>query len=244
MIRQTVNKSWIFMGRLDSFAKENKKNLIELVPDAQDLLIKMKQAGCLQIPYGVEAINPKIADSYNKKNNADFTNQVLALTAKAGIIPRAMMVMGGAYETEVTLQEMIEWARFSPALSFRLGYIVPLRGTPEWIRAEEKDLWINDELTRDIHQTTAEPVIKCPIILNDDGAVDSEKLKWFRGFHKTALQEIYQSPAYHQRVKDFISHHPDMSVVIRGMIYLFERQGLVPEGSFDKDFEDTVLRKR
>ncbi|EKD27814.1 MAG: radical SAM protein, partial [uncultured bacterium] len=238
--QKVKGKSWMLMCGIDTFATKNK-----IKAETENIFKLMAENGCLQICYGVESINPEILTNYNKTSlNQGIRDKVLQLTNEAGIIPRAMMVFGGKNETENTLKAFIKWTKSCPALTFRIAYVTPFRGTPNWYEVNRENRWINDELRDNLeHHTTDEPVVKCPVITKDGsltGEVDAEKLEKFRDFKIEALKEIYNSAEYHAKIRNFIEKHPAKTVVIRGLIYLFEKQGLVEEGSFDHDFEQAL----
>lgn len=235
--QKVTGKHWSFMGSISTFSGKSPEELAKIFE-------LIKKSGCNQVCYGVESIDPKVLEDLHKPGLNKDRDAVLKATNEAGMIPRALMFFGGEKETEQSLSAFIEWAKICPALTFRIAYATPFQGTPLWHEANEKNMWISEELQNNVeHHTTSEPILKCPAITKDGtvtGEVDEEKLRRFQDFKISALQEIYSSEEYHDKIKNYVSVHPDQAVMVRGLIYLFERQGLVPQGSFDSDFEQVL----
>jgi len=77
----------------------------------ENLLAKMKQAGCWLISYGVESGNQKILDSINKGIKIEQIKSAFAITRKTGISTLAYLMLGLPGETSQTIKETVELAK-------------------------------------------------------------------------------------------------------------------------------------
>ena len=71
----------------------------------ENLLNKMKKAGCWLVDYGVESGNQKILDTINKGVKIDQMVQAFKMTKKAGIATTAYLLFGLPGETKETVKE-------------------------------------------------------------------------------------------------------------------------------------------
>ena len=74
----------------------------------KEILLKMKEAGCYQIMYGVENFNQKILDSLAKGIKVEKIEEVLRLTKKVGIITRVSIMVGNTADTWDTYKANIK----------------------------------------------------------------------------------------------------------------------------------------
>lgn len=77
----------------------------------EEMLRWMRQAGCIQISYGVESGSPAIRKRLNKPLREDKIRQAFALTRRHGILPRAYFIYGCPGETRETVEETLELIR-------------------------------------------------------------------------------------------------------------------------------------
>ena len=73
-----------------------------------EILFWMRQAGCVQISYGVESGSEKIRNYLQKKISADAIEKAVALTQRHGIMARAYFIYGCPGENWQTIQETID----------------------------------------------------------------------------------------------------------------------------------------
>lgn len=96
IIRQGIKLDWSCTTRVD------------LVND--ELLGKMKRAGCYTISYGVESGNPEVLKNANKGYTLDDVEKAFRLTQKHGIRILAFFMLGLPGENEQTIEESIKFA--------------------------------------------------------------------------------------------------------------------------------------
>ncbi len=94
LILENLNIEWTCFARIDTMNKE--------------ILLKMKEAGCYQIMYGVENFNQKILDSLAKGIKVEKIEEVLRLTKKVGIITRVSIMVGNTADTWDTYKANIK----------------------------------------------------------------------------------------------------------------------------------------
>jgi radical SAM superfamily enzyme YgiQ (UPF0313 family) len=77
----------------------------------QELLIKMKKAGCEYIIYGVESFSDKVLQAMNKLYTAEDAIRVLRFTKKAGINPYINIIVGFPGEGEKEFNETVKFLK-------------------------------------------------------------------------------------------------------------------------------------
>lgn len=75
--------------------------------DAVDeiLLLRMKEAGCYEIAFGVETGSQPLLDSVGKGNTTEINTRAIRLTKQAGIRATALIMVGNPGETDNTVRE-------------------------------------------------------------------------------------------------------------------------------------------
>lgn len=120
LISEDLGISWACNGRA---------NLMD-----EELLKKMKSTGCKVLSYGIESGNQKILDALNRKTTVEQGKRAIELTWKAGIVPRAYLMIGMFGETRETIQDTVNFCR-ELKVGQGLGYITLFPGTPLLRRA-------------------------------------------------------------------------------------------------------------
>lgn len=102
-----------------------------------EILRAMKDAGCVNIAYGVESASPKILRVMKKMINVESAKNTIKLTRKHGIFPTLNFIVGMPKETEETIQETVDFCKDLgiPATFF---YVNPYPGTPLFEEYKEK----------------------------------------------------------------------------------------------------------
>lgn len=72
-----------------------------------ELLEHMAAAGCVEIYFGIESGSPAIQKAINKNLDLDWSRQIIAKTAAAGIRPIFGFIVGYPIETEQTLRDTL-----------------------------------------------------------------------------------------------------------------------------------------
>lgn len=149
----------------------------------KELLLKMRDAGCVSIWFGVESGSQEVLDAMRKGISLAQTVKAFKWAKEAGLITVANVVLGFPGETKETIEET---TRFVEKLNPNdVGYYIatPYPGTPLYKRvAEEGILKTNDFDKFD----TATPLFEM-------GTMSGEELREIR---ENAFQRFYLRPAY------------------------------------------------
>ena len=117
----------------------------------EELLDVMKESGCVSIDFGVESGSDMILRNINKGQNRVDIERAFALVHKAGIKPRAYLMVGNKGETVDTIDETIVMARtIKPHSSIGASLLWLLPGTRVFSEARENgfiddDYWLRSD---------------------------------------------------------------------------------------------------
>jgi radical SAM superfamily enzyme YgiQ (UPF0313 family) len=103
---------------------ETRVNLVN-----EELLEKMKKAGCYMIAYGVESGNQKILNNLKKDITLEQATRAFELTHKIGIQTIAYFMMGSPGETPETIEETIKFANKLDSDFVQFSTTTPFPGT-------------------------------------------------------------------------------------------------------------------
>lgn len=144
--------TWSCFSRIDSFNKE--------------LFNIMKESGCHQVMYGVETLNPEILKNVNKRTNPESVEGVIFATQKIGIAVRAAFMLGNPGETELTMEQNIQFAiRLEPDLAI-FNITTPFPGTEMFMWAEANNYlltknWEDYDLSKPVMNL---PTVSCDTV--------------------------------------------------------------------------------
>ncbi|MBU7046829.1 MAG: radical SAM protein [Theionarchaea archaeon] len=130
------------------------------------LLRKMKEAGCVDIYFGIESISQKILDIVGKKETTTQVEKAIKLSQEMGIKVTGSIVIGLPFETK---QEILETLEFAENLHLdRLGIqvLVPHPGCEIYENLEEYGITLlNEDYTL---QNQVTPVIETTELTKED----------------------------------------------------------------------------
>ncbi len=115
---------------------ETRVNLIN-----EDLIVKMKYAGCRQLDFGVEAATQEALDRIKKKITIEETKKAFALCRKHGIRTGANIMLNIPGETERDVKEIKGYLKSLKADVYYIALTVPFIGT------EAYDKYVKPRLT-------------------------------------------------------------------------------------------------
>ncbi|MGA9387732.1 MAG: radical SAM protein [Candidatus Bathyarchaeia archaeon] len=95
----------------------------------EELLEKMRKAGCEYIGFGVESGVPELLKIVGKNTNITQIVEAFKLCKKIGIKTEADFIIGHPYETEETILRTIEFAKNLEADHATFAIMVPFPGT-------------------------------------------------------------------------------------------------------------------
>ena len=105
----------------------------------EDLLNKMKQAGCDAIAFGVESGNHDILLKTGKKIKLEDAERAIGLAKKLGFKTLSFFILGHPYETIETIKDTINFATKLNTTQVAFGVMVPYPGTEIWNLAKRKE---------------------------------------------------------------------------------------------------------
>ncbi|HIK00696.1 TPA: radical SAM protein [archaeon] len=77
----------------------------------EELMQLMKDAGCLDVNYGIESGSQKMLNSMQKDATIEQAEKSLALTRKIGITPIVSLMVGAPGENKETIREQVEFCK-------------------------------------------------------------------------------------------------------------------------------------
>ncbi len=173
IVKRNLKISWVCMARV---------NFIW-----EDVLIKMKEAGCKKIVFGFESGSQTILDIMNKRSTIDQAVEAVKLCKKIGIKAAGNFMIGNIGETRQTIRESIDFAKALKPDTVAFFTTVPYPGTDLYKIAKSKG-YIRDDVTW--HDFT--PISHGKPTMNLPGLSykELERLK------KRAYREFYLRPRY------------------------------------------------
>jgi radical SAM superfamily enzyme YgiQ (UPF0313 family) len=149
----------------------------------KELLLKMKEAGCMAVWFGVESGAQNVLDAMKKGISTAQTIRAFKWAKEVGLMTVAGVVFGFPGETKETIWETIKFIeRISPQ---DVGYYIatPYPGTPLYDFVKESG-WL--KVTDFDKYDTATPIFDIPTI----------SMQELREIRERALQRFYLRPTY------------------------------------------------
>lgn len=140
IIEKGIKVKWLCNGRINNMTKE--------------LLMKMKNAGCFSITYGVESGSDRILTVLKKNISLEQARKTIYLTKEAGIEAVANFIIGNPTETkediETTINFAIEldtdYATFSNMVPFPGTEIYDMALKNKWVHSVDIETYKNDSV--------------------------------------------------------------------------------------------------
>ncbi len=124
----------------------------------EEMLHKMKEAGCSAIYYGVESANKEILNKYYRKRiKLDVVKKAVEITKKVGIETICSFIIGAPHETKKDVKETLKLAiKLNPDYA-QFSILTPYPGTEIYEEAKEKGLILTENFDE---YTAGKPVLK------------------------------------------------------------------------------------
>lgn len=151
----------------------------------EELLEKMKKAGCYRISFGVESGSQEILNLVKKGIKIETIKKTIKMAKKVGFETLAFFMLGIPGETEETMKQTIRFAKELDPYIVKPSIFKPMPGTPLFDEIKEKGLIkINDWSKYSFDN--AEPVF------------DHPTLKWetIQKYYDKFYREFYFRPGY------------------------------------------------
>ncbi len=193
ILKRKIKIPWLCLGRVDCINEE--------------LLKKMKAAGCTMIRYGAESSSQKLLDRVNKKITVEQIVKAIEMTKKNGIETYADYLLGLPGETKETLEETIKFAIRIDTDYVQFPVVIPYPGTELYREAVENG-WLKKSL-----DPTDNSVLDYPNLRAQEIAKASKK----------AYRRFYLRPNYIFRKAFKIRSFAEFSQLAKGAINLIIR---------------------
>jgi radical SAM superfamily enzyme YgiQ (UPF0313 family) len=168
---------------------------VELV--TRDLLLKMRQARCRGIAYGVESGSQQILDNVKKGNTVEDAEHAIKWTKEAGIKTYLSFILGLPGENWDTIRQTIGFVKRTRPTGAQFNLAVPYPGTPMRSLALERG-WVESAFDwRQLYQHSAN--MRTEQLAKED----LEKAR------KIAYRSLYFSPRWLLGNVHWVLGHPE-----------------------------------
>ncbi|WP_298267857.1 cobalamin-dependent protein [Geobacter sp.] len=117
----------------------------------EELLLKMKEAGCYNISFGIETGSARLLKQMGKENDIARSEEAITICKRIGLRVTALLIIGNVGETEETLRETVAFLkRTQPDEIGCVGGLWVLPGTKLYQQCRRRgiiddDFWLTDE---------------------------------------------------------------------------------------------------
>lgn len=141
--RRGLDVDWSCSSRVDTINEE--------------LLKKMREAGCSAIYYGVESASPDVLKYYRKRIDLDKVKRAVEMTKRAGIATICSFIIGAPYERKEDMKKTLKFAlKLDPDYA-QFSVLTPYPGTEIYEEAKQKGLLLSENFD---DYTAGKPVLK------------------------------------------------------------------------------------
>ena len=165
----------------------------------ENLLKKMKQAGCYSITFGIESGNEGIIKHIKKQITLDQARFAVKAAKKAGLQIVANFMIGNPFDTKETIEQTISFAKELDTDYAYFGFATPFPGT-ELRKQAELNNWILD---------ASMDAIRYDDCMMNATSLATEELRLYLD---KAYKSFYFRPKYlfhrllHSDFKDFVNY--------------------------------------
>jgi radical SAM superfamily enzyme YgiQ (UPF0313 family) len=98
----------------------------------EDLLLRMKDAGCQMVCYGIESGNQQMLDRLGKRFSVERAKETVKLSKRIFGQVDITFIVGTPGETKQTLQDTIDFCKECEVSPQAVFFLTPYPGTPLW----------------------------------------------------------------------------------------------------------------
>jgi anaerobic magnesium-protoporphyrin IX monomethyl ester cyclase len=150
----------------------------------KELLLKMKEAGCISVWFGVESSSQQVLDAMKKGITPELTMRVLGWVREIGLSPVPNVIIGFPGDTKKSAWATIKFVeKLSPDAVGYYSIATPFPGTPMYDSVKEKG-WLR--ITDFDKYDTATPIFETPWL----------SMKELRKLRESAFHHFYLRPGY------------------------------------------------
>ncbi len=204
----TGSKSHV-MGICEEILRRNLRIPWSVMGDAikadEEMLYKMKEAGCIGIKFGMESGDPEILKNINKPLHLNRLESLLKVCTRLGMKTHVSVSFGHIGETEATLRRTMKYASKLDTDSIQFSLATPYPGTRFYAEVVAQGMLA--ATTWEDYDPTHNPIVQLP-------GVSREVLKHTESkAHGTWLRHKVLKPAWLYRQAGFL-------------LYILRRQGI------------------
>ncbi|HHL38882.1 MAG TPA: B12-binding domain-containing radical SAM protein [Deltaproteobacteria bacterium] len=130
---------------------------VEVARD-QELLDLMRRSNCHTVYIGLESINPRTLEAYNKKQSVEDIEKCIRTLHDNGIRVHGMFVFGSDDDTVDTIDETVRFCKRNDIESVQFLILTPLPGTKFFFEMERQGrILTRDWALYDAHHVVFEP---------------------------------------------------------------------------------------
>jgi radical SAM superfamily enzyme YgiQ (UPF0313 family) len=186
---------------------ETRVNLVD-----EELLKKMKEAGCYIISYGIESASQKTLDILRKGTTIEQSEKAIEMTHKVGIMTVAYFMIGNPDETKDEIKETIDFAKRLNPDFVQFSICTPIPGSDLYKMALQKGM--KEGEWKSLIYVSGDSK---PFILTDN--MTHEELK---KLYAKSYKEFYLRPKYVLKALRRIKSKGDIKININGLKMLLD----------------------
>jgi len=144
MLKKKVRLKWFCLTRVDTIDR--------------DLLLKMKEAGCLSLAIGFESGSDRVLKLMNKKVTVSQAKACVKEIVSTGLMINGQLITGFPGETEKDVELTAQFIKDNPEIdTFGLHEFQPYPGTDVWNNPEKYGIEIDKETDFSDYHTIGKP---------------------------------------------------------------------------------------
>ena len=160
----------------------------------KQLLIKMKQAGCVSIAFGIEFGNQTILDAAEKQIQLKDVRPTVEMIREAGLKSKGFFMIGYPTETRETVLETIQLAITCGINYAVFSLVTPFPGTKLFRYCEENGLLVHKDWEHYQFGFSGRRPFRIPAISEDE----------LRSLYDLAVKKFHFAP---RQLLYFMTHH-------------------------------------
>ncbi|MBN2454690.1 radical SAM protein [Candidatus Woesearchaeota archaeon] len=189
----------------------------------EELLRKLKKAGCIWIAYGLETSDQKSLELIKKDLDINKLKSAVEMTKKAGIPQQVNFIVGCPGQTFETFKKDLEFAEGLKIAQLRFYNLLPYPGTEmfEWIKQNGRFLYEPDDYLNDFNYWSDEPVFETDDFPREERrkAIKMGQAKVMELFLKRHFGKVAGTVCYKVWERPFVQKH-FMGIATKGWILL------------------------
>ena len=111
----------------------------------EELLSKMKRAGCIAINYGVESADPEVLARIKKGITLDQVDDAIRMTREAGMRANVFLMIGNPGDSVKVVDNVKKFVDRVKVDGVHLSLATPIPGTEFWRWADENGRWLTHD---------------------------------------------------------------------------------------------------